>query len=601
MSRKKEKTGAAAERFPDRAFAVRLGAITAGALILRLMVSSELAVCNFGRNAVWSPAPVTDMATYMKLAENPWSDVFYYQPWYYSVFLPVAGIFGGGWTVIFAQALLGAAAVWLVGSAGRMLFGKVGGYAAALLTALAAPLCLYTPYHLIATVQSFHFALLLWCALHAVRSRDFRWWGGTGAVLGVAILTRGNAWFFLPVLLAAPFLAGMGAKKGAVAAGLVLALALVVQVPFSWHNSVRLGRLSGPSTAASAVLTLGNSPEAPPGGRDFGLPAGPMEYPEAYAVMMENERRGTPVPRQILAWAVREPGAFLELQFRKLLLFWEAGEIPNNVSITEGRAQSRMLRCWTLPAWIMLALGAAGVFLLGRGLWKERRGEAWVLYGFLLTGWAGVAAFYMLSRFRAPMLPCIAVFAGGWIAWIVPRFRERRSVLCAAGSLAAGLWLVLSAGVCYREFCEARIMRFVRPDGTLIVAPDGVRCRFDHGPRSFGDWIPEELQMGAELEKQFAATPEGAAKQVDWTLFSANPGRMECILSGGETHIFPLEPGENHLVFDLPPGEKACRWRIGEVPPGVYAVRDGQRRYGRSLRDGSVVDGEWVTRWRYRE
>jgi hypothetical protein len=48
---------------------------------------------------------------------------------------------------------------------------------------------------------------------------------------------------------------------------------LAVESPFIIYNSIQLGRLSGPSTAADAVLALGNTPEAPPGGRDPGLPA----------------------------------------------------------------------------------------------------------------------------------------------------------------------------------------------------------------------------------------------------------------------------------------------------------------------------------------
>jgi hypothetical protein len=42
-----------------------------------------------------------------------------------------------------------------------------------------------------------------------------------------------------------------------------------------------------------------------------------------------------------LAWAKSEPLAFLELSFRKALLYWDAKEIPNNIAVEYNGAKAR--------------------------------------------------------------------------------------------------------------------------------------------------------------------------------------------------------------------------------------------------------------------
>ena len=98
------------------------------AFVLRLFVSSELGAINGGYNSVYTPSKLTDLATYMNLAQQivkgQYSGVFYYQPFYYAVFLPVIYfICNSIKAVIFVQSLIGAATVYLAGLCGAKLFG----------------------------------------------------------------------------------------------------------------------------------------------------------------------------------------------------------------------------------------------------------------------------------------------------------------------------------------------------------------------------------------------------------------------------------------------------------------------------------------------
>ena len=107
--------GTAAGIRSGRGFLLMLGVIAGCAFLLRLGVWAELGAVNGGRNSVYAPSVLTDLATYMKLgremAAGEYTGPFYYQPFYYAVFLPGCYLLSGGSIgfVIFVQSLLGAA------------------------------------------------------------------------------------------------------------------------------------------------------------------------------------------------------------------------------------------------------------------------------------------------------------------------------------------------------------------------------------------------------------------------------------------------------------------------------------------------------------
>ena len=396
----------------ERRFFRLLWGISALAVVLRLGVAWEFAAINGGWNSVFHPSSATDLATYMRLgaevAEGKFHGVFYYQPFYYAVFLPLIRLVAGAsvWAVIVAQSLLGGATAFLAGLCGRRFGGAVGGLLAAALTAISTPLLLYAPFHQNETLQAFLLVLLFHLTLRMLGSASPLRAVALGIAAAAAILNRGNIWLFVPLLFLALFLGvhraapskGARWRRFALSASLFAAALLLPQLPFILRNTRLTGRLCGPSTAADAVLALGNTAEAPAGGRDPGLPAGPMEYPESFHLAMAQAERGVSVPRQMLAWLLRSPGDFLELQFRKLLLFWDHREIPNNVSLYGEGEHSIILRLLVVGrSGALLTLGIAALLLgLGR-LCRRREPELCFLYGFILLYWAAIAVFYNLS------------------------------------------------------------------------------------------------------------------------------------------------------------------------------------------------------------
>ena len=579
-----------------------LFAAAVAAFVLRLFVSSELGAINYGLNSVYSPSKLTDLATYMDLAQQvvkgEYTGVFYYQPFYYAVFLPaIYFVCNSIKAVIFVQCLTGALTVFLAGLCGAKLFGKKAGICAAVLCGISTPLLLYTPYHQNETLQAFNLTLLFFLTLSALGKWSGKRWFGVGIFAGIAILTRGNIWLLLPVIFAALLLDGLRQKQRwySIVKMVLLTLfaLLLVQAPFIWHNSRELGRLSGPSTAADAVLALGNTPEAPAGGRDPGLPAGPMEYPEAYHQWMAS---GKSSAQNMMNWLKSEPLAFLELQFRKLLLFWDYREIPNNVSLYGEGEYSHILQ--TLLAGrscVLIPLGLAGLFLFLRRTWKRRSLRLGILYGFILFYWGTIAAFYILSRFRAPILPLLTIPAGGFIGLVLRQVLNRASsrrkdfLLLSFTALVGGLWISISSYNTYREHWEPGIMRFVRPAGTRIKG-----CVFDHGPFTFGGWQERKLVPGMIFSKKFINAPETGETEVSF--FSQSGGTLQMRING-QVHDITLKQGlqKHRFPTKLLGGEVSFEVLEAIGEPAI--VCDTQRIYERSTINGELLEAEWVMRF----
>lgn len=330
--------------FPSEYFKCLLFLIVFGAFLFRCIVAFQLIAAD---PAAYAPSSITDMATYCALADAVLSgnlpDTFYYQPFYYSVFLPLCRLFTTSPHVLaVVQSLLGAAVVYGAGLIGAKIFGRRAGLWSALLCALSAILIYFTPYALLETVQSFWILFLFFALQAALRKKRLFLWCGAGLLLGFSILTRGNTWCFLPVVFCAVFyVERRNWKKALLPLLLFIVFTLLPQLPFAAYNTFKTGKLSGPSTAGGAVLCIGNNPESAPGGLD-------IPYPPTYEAWMKDEKKIS-VPARMLDWFLREPAAFLELQFNKFLLFWDSTEWPNNIS-EYNACKSSLMRTFRFPA-----------------------------------------------------------------------------------------------------------------------------------------------------------------------------------------------------------------------------------------------------------
>ena len=521
-------------------FGVVLLSIAAMALVLRLAVSAQLA----NTSTVLNPLKVTDMATYRELAlairQGNWPEVFDYQPFYYTVFLPFAYLFsptGSPWPVIVLQALVGAATVALTGASAARLFGRKAGILAALLLALSRFHIFYTPYLLLEVWYGFWCALTLFCTIQAIGTsrRAWLWHALLGLALSGALLTRGNALLWLPgILLLVIWHGRHNWRRLALHLLLFFACFILPIAPYSVHNTRATGHFQGASVAGGKVLMLGNSPEAPPGG---------LEYPRTYYHWGMDEARGhMSVRDHILHWACEKPLVFLELAFRKMLLFWDATEIPNNINFdVQGKESSLLQAPFLLPWGILGSLGLAGLLL------AFRRGhqQPLVLIWMMVAYWCATSAFYLLARFRIGFLPLLCCAGAGAVTTLFRQFRSSRSahtsvlrhqrLMVSVFVAFFAIYTVNFAYPIYQNYAEPAIHRRLTPNGINLKFPHEF-VLYDHSPISTMTSFVDVPSEGIELTKRFRL-PD------DFREALADDGVDRVVRQRLLLHIFPQQRG----------------------------------------------------------
>jgi len=317
---------------------------------------------------------------------------------------------------------------------GRRAFGERAGLAAGGIAALYPELVWFAAHFWAETL----FTVLLWWAMERLLAADDPEPGRaatgaaavSGALFGLAVLTRETVLYFLP--LAAAWLAWRRAGGGR-RAGVLLATAGLVIVPWTVRNWIVFDALVPVSTSGALNLWQGNT-----------RLSRQQVYEENWAIhgriaQYHNARR-----RGIEAVLERQPRWLLEKLKSELPDYWAAHGQPI-VHIERGAYGSvRRARAFLAIAVVLLPyLALLVAFVAGVALRPPGRAPL-LLLAFL--------AFYVLlhvashgyPRYRLPSLPVLFLFAAhGWVAW---RAGERASARDRAAAAAVALVLALSVG-----------------------------------------------------------------------------------------------------------------------------------------------------------
>ncbi len=569
------------------------------AFLLRLAVSWELAVND---PAVANPSDITDMKTYLGLADGilhgNLPDQFYYQPFYYAVFLPLCRIFmPGPCVLILAQSLLGAVTVFLAGLSAGMILGRRAALWSALLCALSSILIYFTPYALLEVLQAFWITLLFYLTLRTWKKPSLSGWSLCGLVLGLSVLTRGNTWCFLPVLLFCVLYRerAAGRKRLFTGMALLVLLALLPQLPFALYNSIRLGHLSGPSTAGNAVLAIGNNPEGAPAGLE-------LPYPKTYEIWLKHEKEIS-IPKRMLRWFLDEPAAFLEQQFQKFILFWDATDYPNNITEANAAKSSLMRNLRFLPAGILLLLGIAGFF---NGFYHRlflRRKMFLLLWCFIALYALSIIAFYILARFRVPILPLICISGGVYLSQFLRR-APLKEVLHRGAMAAFALFFVYSLSPLYAYAYEPLVLRSTRPCGVNSVLEE---CPYEWKDAPAGKYLLVTDSTASVKGGWTGTTNDFTVKKTFLLKYpvEAEKGLLVFPVFGKDAVFRVRANGETILCSNTNPcivpiplniedGKVEVTLEISRVQGDAMFAMDSRRDYGRTVLDGKKVPFEFV-------
>jgi len=412
-------------------FALALAVRAAYLLELRGSLLFELLLGDARRYDQWA----------REIAAGDWmgKEVFYQAPLYPYLLGALYRLAGHSLGLARAlQALLGATSCALVCVTGRRLFSPLAGFAAGALLALYPPAIFFDGLLQKSALDLFFMSLLV--ALLAGWLTAPRAWQAfaAGAVVGAFSLTRENALALLPLAVlglalgrrdprppgSKPWLARLAAI------GLFVLGAALFLVPVALRNRAVGGELVLTTSQAGTNFYIGNHPGANGGYQPLRKGRATPDFERLDATELAEAAAGHALSSRAVSgyWMSRgldfvrhQPAAWAALLARKWLLVWSAAELVDTDALEAYRDRSLLLKLLfpLLGFGALLPLAVLGVWAT-RGRWRE----LWPLYALALAWSAAVALFLVLARFRYPLVPVAALFAGAGIAAAVELLRR---------------------------------------------------------------------------------------------------------------------------------------------------------------------------------
>ena len=445
-----------------RAFHV---ALAIGAL-LRLAHVAAISASPLADSAILDHRAYDEWA--QRIADGAWlgDGVFWVDPLYAYVLALVYKVFGHHFVVVrVLQAAAGVGIVGLTRTLGRRVSGSAAiANGAALMAAIYLPLIHGEAQLEKATLST----LLATGALAAYLTPTLRGDTIAGLLTGLAVLARGNFLLAIPAGIAALLLDDPGGAPTRVIAGRRIGEAQLQ----------RAGRYAAVSLAIVGAVTLRNAAvghdlvlTTANAGQNFyigqarenllGTYTAPSflrpdpAFEEADFRAEGDRRSGRPMKASELSryWATQglaeiaaAPGATFFRTLRKLRLAFADAEIPDDDDIGLAASWSPVLRAPLLSMGLVAPLALLGVIVS----WRRSRG-ARVVAGSVALYAFGLLCFFIVGRFRLPMVPGLVVLAALAVAWLAaqrspadPRRLGGAAVLvaaCAYACLAQPPWL----------------------------------------------------------------------------------------------------------------------------------------------------------------
>lgn len=479
-------------------------------------------------------ATISDARSYWEWSDRivggDWlGDTVFYQAPLYPYFLALLKLALGAdlFRVRVIQIVLGSLACGVLMLAGKEFVSRRAGIAAGLLLALYPPAIFLDGLIQKASLSLFLMTLLLWALARAQQNAGAWRLGACGALLGLLMLTREETLLLAPVLALWTLVGWRAAPLARRARGLaafLFGLALVL-APVVLRNAKLGGELVLTTAQAGPNFYIGNGPRA----NGIYVPLvpgrGDAVFERVDAVALAEAARGRALtPQEVSGYWFEasfrhiraHTSQWLALLVRKLRLLLNWYEIPDAEDQYFFERESNVL--WglghLLHFGVLLPLAAAGVVLE----WARRRQLA-VLYAVLATTAAGLLVFYLMARYRYPLVPGLALLAG---AALVAGFEHARDgrwrELLPAGAVSLALLPICNHTIFTRDYQLAQslhnqgvaLIQLKRPAEATLDFREALRLH----PEVAETWaeLGEALRSQHRLDEALAAFQQ--AKQL---------------------------------------------------------------------------------------
>jgi tetratricopeptide (TPR) repeat protein len=398
-----------------------------------------------------------DAGTYdvwgQRIAAGDWlgKEVFYQAP-LYPYFLGFLQLILGHnlWLIRLIQIGLGAISCGLIFRVGRELFSRQAGIAAGLILACYAPGIFFDGLIEKSILDFFLISLLLWLLTKVSVAQRWSQWLAVGAVLGLLGLSRENALVLAAVL---PLWIGLYFPQSPVLTrlqwiALFFAGLFLVLVPVGLRNLTVGGEFKLTTSQSGPNFYIGNNPSADGTYESIRYAIGEpnLEGKDAKRLAERALRRSLTPGEVSNYWLQKswnyvrsQPGQWLQFLGKKWLLVWNAREIEDSDDFYIYQRWSRLLSflAWFNHFGILAPLAVMGIFLTVKQ-WRQ----LWILYVMILSLAGSVAVFFVFGRYRFPLVPFLALFAGAGIVRALALYKEKNFRPLAVAAL-----LLLCTGI----------------------------------------------------------------------------------------------------------------------------------------------------------
>jgi Tfp pilus assembly protein PilF len=251
-----------------------------------------------------------------------------------------------------------------------------------------------------------------------------------GGILGAGALGRPNLFLLLIPALPVWLIIRHGRRRGILlAAACIIGIILLLLPPLA-HNISRAGSFVPVTTHGGINFYIGNRPGAspvydPPEGMRMDM-RGLIEDARTVASMRSGrELTDAEASDYWMGEAVdgimTDPGGWLTLLGRKLLVYWNGVEIPDVLDVSFYRESCPMLKLLFMPFAVISPFSLLGLAIFIR----KGHGRSLVMI-FIIASVASVLLFYINTRYRLPVVPILAVMSAVFLGRLAFDIKNRK-------------------------------------------------------------------------------------------------------------------------------------------------------------------------------
>ena len=486
-----------------------------------------------------------------RIAGGDWfgRGVFYQAPLYPYFLGTIYALAGRSLMLVrIVQALIGSCSCVLVALAARRLFSRRVGLVAGLILAIYAPAIFFDGLLQKPVLDVFFLCLALWLIAGIAERADSWRWLALGLAFGGLSVTRENALVLIGVVLVWAILR-FGIRPAAIFAVGVA----VVLLPLAVRNSIAGRGVYLTTAQLGPNFFIGNHSGAPGTYQSLRYGRGSPEYEQQDATDMAQQALGRALtPAEVssfwtsraLAFIASDPGAWLNLMARKIALLCNATEMVDTEDQTSYAEWSTVLTLLAPLAHFGVLAPLSLVGLLAT--WGSRSRLA-IFYA-LVAAYAGsVVVFFVVARYRYPLVPMLVLFAAAGIVaapqafvradFAVPGRGWRTLGIPAAAVLAGAIFVNWPMGsvTAMRAVTEtnlgAALQAEHRLDEAIVQYRRAIAAQPDYAPayNNIGTALREEGrtdEAAENYEQALKLQPEFATAQYNFANLLLEKGDM---------------------------------------------------------------------------